>query len=105
MSELQRTSDAEQDDEVANDAIQLMTVATFNGVCRVVAALSRNGLLDPDQLENIHDCMTTTLDDPDWRDYTFIAETRDVVERVLAQSMKEARDWWSKEPDPGSSPG
>lgn len=38
-------------EEVATDAMQLFTVATFNGLCRVVAALGENGLLTPDQLD------------------------------------------------------
>jgi hypothetical protein len=42
------------DEEVANDAIQLVVIATFNGFCRLTAALARNGLLSPEQLQNIH---------------------------------------------------
>ncbi len=81
--------DAEQ---VANDAMQLLNIATFNGLCRVIAALGENGLLDPSQLENIHDAVTTPLDDPDWRDDTFITDTRQAVERVLAKAMKHSQE-------------
>lgn len=84
----------DESEEVANDAIQLMTIANFNGLCRVIAALARNGILAPDQLENIHDCMTTPLDDPDWRDYGFVADTRETVETVLSLAMKDARHQW-----------
>lgn len=80
------------DEEVANDAIQLVVVATFNGLCRSIAALAENGLLTPEQVDNIHDAMTTPLDDPDWRDDEFITNTRDVLEAVLASAMKRARD-------------
>lgn len=80
------------DDEVSNDAIQLVVVATFNGLCRAIAALAENGLLTPEQVDNIHDAMTTPLDDPDWRDDEFIANTRDVLETVLATAMKRARE-------------
>lgn len=83
---------ASADDEVSNDAIQLVVVATFNGLCRAIASLADNGLLTPEQVDNIHDAMTTPLDDPDWRDDEFITNTRDVLETVLATAMKRARD-------------
>ena len=85
--------------EVANDAMQLFTVATFNGLCRVVAALAENGLLTPDQLDNIHDAMTTPLDDPDWRDDQFVADSRETIEKVLAQAMTRSREFWGSEGD------
>jgi hypothetical protein len=71
--------------------MQLLDIANFNGLCRVIAALAHNGLIRPWQIENIHDCMTAPLDDPDWRDYEFIANTRDVVENVLSCALKEAK--------------
>lgn len=87
-----------EDDELANDAVQLVVIATFNGLCRLMAAVSRNGLVTPDQLTNIHDAMTTPLDDPDWRDDSFVTRTRETVEIVLAQAMSEAKVCWD-EPD------
>lgn len=83
-----------ESDEVANDAIQLLVISTFNGLCRVIAALARNGVLSPDQLANIEDAMTTPLDDPDWRDYSFITETRSSAEKVLARAVSDARPLW-----------
>ena len=80
------------DDEVSNDAIQLVVVAAFNGLCRTIAALAENGLLDPEQIDDIHDAMTTPLDDPDWRDDEFISNMRGVLENVLAKAMKQARE-------------
>ena len=88
------------DDEVDNDAIQLLTIATFNGVCRLIAALSESGSLSPEQLENIHDAMTTPLDDPDWRDDDFITNIRDALETVLARASMEARARQGLEIDP-----
>src|SRR5438067_2253510 len=61
-------SSATGDEEVAPDAMQLVQIATFNGLCRVIAALAENGMITSGQIENIHDCMTTPLDDEDWRD-------------------------------------
>lgn len=78
---------SEADDQVENDAIQLLTIANFNGICRLISALSQNGFLEPEQLHGIHGAMTNPLDDPDWRDYPFIAETRETLERVLAKAM------------------
>ncbi|WP_037499265.1 hypothetical protein [Sphingomonas jaspsi] len=83
-----------EDDEVATDAVQLTTVAVFNGLCRLIAALGHNGLLNPLQIDNIHDCMTAPLDDPEWRDYDYITSTRDILEEVLALAMKDARFRW-----------
>lgn len=78
----------EAGDEVANDAIQLLTVANFNGTCRLITALAANGFLEPEQLDGIHDAMTLPLDDPDWRDDSFVTGARDMLERVLAGAMK-----------------
>jgi len=86
-------------EEVANDAMQLLAISMFNGVCRVIAALGANGLLTPDQLDNIHDAMTTPLDDPDWRDYGFIADTRNTIELVLSAAVKRSRDFWDGSED------
>ena len=87
------------DDEVADDAIQLITIANFNGVCRIIAVLAQNGLITASQLDNIHDCMTTPLDDPDWRDYEFIAGTRETLETVLAQAVKDTQIMSGLQPD------
>lgn len=80
------------DEEVSSDAVQLMLVSTFNGLCRLIASLSRNGLLSRAQIQNIHDAMTEPLDDPQLRDDEFVAFTRSTVEEVLARAMKDARD-------------
>ena len=79
------------DDEVSNDAIQLITVSLFNGLCRLTSALAENGLLSDDQLLGLHDAMTTPLDDPDHRDDDFIAFTRQTLEDVLAQALLDLR--------------
>ena len=98
---MQSGTDAEPaSDEVANDAMQLMTVANYNGLCRVISALARNGALSPGQLNDIHDSMTAPLDDPDWRDYDFISGAKNTLETVLARAMKEANEHWDQEIDP-----
>lgn len=86
-------------EEVANDAMQLFAMATFNGLCRIIAALGQNGLLTPEQLNDIHDAMTAPLDDPDWRDYDFIAGTRDTIETVLSTAVKRSREFWNEVDD------
>lgn len=85
---------ADGSQEVVNDAMQLFAVATFNGLCRVIAALAQNGLLTPDQIDDIHDAMTTPLDDPDWRDDAFVADSRGTLEKVLAMAMTQSREFW-----------
>ena len=77
-------------DEVASDAMQLVSIATFNGLCRLITALAENGLLTPEQLRGLHDGMTYPLDDADWRDDEFVSGTRGTLERVLASGMKAA---------------
>lgn len=76
-------------EELAGDAAQLVMIATFNGLCRLIAAVSRNGLVEPVQLANIHEAVTAPLDDPDWRDDSFIARARKTFEAVLARAMSE----------------
>lgn len=83
-------------EEVPSDAMQLLNVATFNGLCRVISALAANGMLDPSQLESIHDAVTAPLDDPDWRDDSFIAHTRRTLENVLAEAMKHSHEHWER---------
>ena len=80
------------DDQVPDDVMNLINIANFNGVCRVIAALAENGLLAPEQLENIEDCMTAPLDDREWRDNESMASTRDILEGVLARAMKDSRE-------------
>lgn len=80
------------DAEVSNDAIQLITVSLFNGLCRLTSALAENGLLTDDQVLGMHDAMTTPLDDPDLRDDDFITFARQTLEKVLAQALLDARD-------------
>ena len=77
----------EADGEVANDAIQLLTIAHFNGICRLITALAANGFLEPEQLEGIHEAMTLPLDDPNWRDDSFVADARNTLEQVLAGAL------------------
>jgi len=79
------------DEEVSNDAIQLVTVSVFNGLCRMITALAANGVLSAEQLDGIHDAMTTPLDDPDLRDDDFITLTRDTIETVLAAAVRDVR--------------
>ena len=74
---------------VGNDAIQLVVVSVFNGLCRVIRALAANGLLSPERLDGIHDAMTTPLDDPGLRDDDF---TRETIEKALAAAVRDARE-------------
>jgi hypothetical protein len=79
------------DDQVPDDVMHLTNIGTFNGLCRVIAALAENGLLAPHQLYNIEDCMTAPLDDPEWRDNRAMVSTRDILVGVLARAMKDSR--------------
>ena len=79
-------------DEVSNDAMQLITISIFNGVCRIARALAQNGLLDVDQVENIHDAMTTPLDDPDFAEDEMVTFARRTLEDVLSKALRDARD-------------
>jgi hypothetical protein len=42
--------------------------------------------------------MTLPLDDPDWRDYSFIAGARGSLETVLSKAINDAAPLW-EEPD------
>jgi hypothetical protein len=92
MVELSELHERDPSEEVAPDAIQLMTVATFNGLCRLITALAENGFLTPDQLRGMHEGITYPLDDEDWRDDSFVSGTRETVERVLASALKAASE-------------
>ena len=72
--------------------MQLLAISIFNGLCRVIAALGEKGILTPDQLDNIEDAMTAPLDDPNWRDDSFIADSRDTIAKVLSIAVKHSRD-------------
>jgi hypothetical protein len=79
-------------EEVSADAMQLITVSVFNGVCRIARALAQNGLLDADQIGNIHDAMTTPLDDPDLADDEMVSFARTTLESVLSEALRDARE-------------
>lgn len=81
-------------DEVPNDVMQLITVASFTGLCQVIFALADSGALTPGQLQEIEDCMSAPLDDPDWRDDSSMARARDLLERVLASAMVQSLERW-----------
>lgn len=80
------------DDEVSNDAVQLITVSLFNGLCRLTSALAENGMLTDDQVIGMHDAMTTPLDDPDLRDDYFITFARQTLEHVLSRALRDTRE-------------
>ena len=80
------------DEEVSNDAVQLVTISLFNGLCRLTGALAENGLLTDDQVLGMHDAMTTPLDDPDFRDDDFITFSRDTLEKVLSRALVDTRE-------------
>lgn len=84
----------DRSEEVANDAMQLLAIGVFNGVCRLIAALAENGLLTPEQLDGMENAMTAPLDDPDWRDDSFIVDARETIAKVLSTSVKRSRDFW-----------
>lgn len=88
------------EEQVPDDVMHLINLANFNGLCQVIAALAENGLLVPDQVDNIEDCMTAPLDDPEWRDHESMASTRDILEGVLARAMRDSRRGWHLEADP-----
>jgi hypothetical protein len=48
----------------------------FNGLCRLTSALAENDVLADDQILEMHDAMTTPLDDPDHSDDHFITFAR-----------------------------
>lgn len=80
------------DEEVSNDAVQLVTVSLFNGLCRLTTALAENGLLSDEQVLGMHDAMTYPLDDPDFRDDHFITFSRITLEKVLSRALRNTRD-------------
>jgi hypothetical protein len=85
-------SDGQADDEVSNDAIQLVVISLFNGFCRLMRALAQNGLLTDDQVLDVHDAMTTPLDDPDFRDDDCVTCVRATLEKVLSKALVDARE-------------
>ena len=81
-----------QDDEASNDEIQLITVSLFNGLCRLISAVAKNGMLTDDQVIDIHDAMTTPLDDPDLRDEALVTFARETLEEVLSDALVDTRE-------------
>lgn len=79
------------EEEVSNDAVQLIMVSMFNGLCRLTSALAENGMLTDDQVLKMHDAMTTPLDDPDFRDDDFITFARQTLENVLSRALRDTR--------------
>jgi hypothetical protein len=77
--------------EVTDDSVQLGLVAVFNGLCHVVRSLAARGLLTSDELEALHDAMSTPLDDPDHRDDPTVAGFREITDDVLARSQMMVR--------------
>lgn len=78
--------------EGSDDVAQLLGVATFNGLCRVIAALADRKLLCIDELRGIEDAMTTPLDDAEWRGDRVISAFRDTATEVAARAVARIND-------------
>lgn len=72
--------------EGADDTARLLAIATFNGLCRVIIAAARQGLLAREELVVLHDAMTAPLDDLEMRDDEVIACCRSTLEEVLSNA-------------------
>lgn len=94
MPEVDGRHECLAEEQVPDDVMHLINLANFNGLCRVIAALAENGLLKPNQVDNIEDCMTAPLDDPEWRDHESMASTREILVGVLAGAMRDTRRGW-----------
>jgi hypothetical protein len=77
--------------EVTKDAVELTLVATFNGLCRLVAALAAGGTLPPSVLEGMHDAMATPLDDEANRDDPTVSGFRGTVDEVFSNALALSR--------------
>jgi len=78
-------------DEVDPNAVQLLLVATFNGLCHALAALARRGQLSEEEIEAMVDAMTDPLDDAACRDDSMIDCARGQVESILAKALASSR--------------
>lgn len=81
-----------EEQEVSNDVIQLLAVATFNGLCLIIAALGQQGLLGVSRIEELHREIGAPLDHESCRDDSFLTTIRERVEGELADAMKLARN-------------
>lgn len=82
----------ERSPEGADDTARLLGIATFNGLCRLIAAMADRGLLLSDELQGIEHAMTTPLDDPEWRNDEVIAFFRDTACEVMARAASVRRE-------------
>lgn len=73
--------------EVTKDATELVLVATFNGLCRLINALTPCDALSASVLEGIHDAMVTPLEDERHRDDPTVSGFRDTVDDVFANAI------------------
>lgn len=73
--------------EVTKDATELVLVATFNGLCRLINALVPCEALSASVLEAIHDAMVTPLEDEQHCDDPTVSSFRDAVDDVFATSI------------------
>ena len=77
--------------EVTKDATELILVATFNGVCRLIDALVPCEALPPPVLGCIHDAMVTPLEDEQHRDDPTVASFRNAVGEVFSTAIAMSR--------------
>lgn len=103
MDEAKCAEEKSTADEVPSDVMHLITVSSFIGLSQLIFALADYGALAPSQLEEIEDCMTAPLDDPDWRDDSSMAKARDLLERALASAMVLSLERWSRDSGPPES--
>lgn len=73
--------------EVNSDAVQLVLISTFNGLCQLYPRLAAKGLLSEGDVRLIHELMARPLDHEEIVDDPTLVMARESVDEALSEAL------------------
>ncbi|MGN6849014.1 MAG: hypothetical protein ACTHJK_06015 [Sphingomicrobium sp.] len=87
VAELLKVGPADLTQEVNSDAVQLMLISTFNGLCQLYPRLAAKGLLSEGDIRLIHELMARPLDHKEMIDDPTLVMARESVDDALSEAL------------------
>lgn len=85
--ELLKVAPPDLTQEVDSDAVQLILIATFNGLCQLYPRLAARGLLSEGDVRLIHEIMARPLDHEEIIDDPTLVMARESVDEALSEAL------------------
>jgi hypothetical protein len=87
VANLLKLTPSDLSEEVSSDAVQLMLISTFNGVCALYPRLAAQGVLSEQDIRSVFEAMTPPLDHDGMIDDPTLAMARGRVDDAFAEAL------------------